>query len=92
MAYERADPGHLLGSAVVSGFGRQPTALTHRTFHSWQRGLYPCFHDRSCCGVALRESKIAKKNRRLIWCAFLSSFAFAPTVVALTPLLVARRK
>jgi hypothetical protein len=43
-------------------------------------------------GVALRESKIAQKNRRLIWCAFLSSFAFAPTVVALTPLLLTRRR
>jgi hypothetical protein len=43
-------------------------------------------------GVALRESKIAQKNRRLIWCAFLSSFAFAPTVVTLTPLLLARRR
>jgi hypothetical protein len=41
-------------------------------------------------GVALRESEIAQKNRRLIWCAFLSSFAFGPTVVALTPLLLAR--
>ena len=43
-------------------------------------------------GVALRESKTAQKNRRLIWSAFLSSFAFAPTVVALTPLLLARRR
>jgi Kef-type K+ transport system membrane component KefB len=43
-------------------------------------------------GVALRESKIAQKNRRLLWCAFLSSFAFAPTVVALTPLLLTRRR
>jgi ethanolamine transporter EutH len=43
-------------------------------------------------GVALRESKIAQKNRRLIWCAFLSSFAFAPMVVALTPLLLTRRR
>jgi hypothetical protein len=43
-------------------------------------------------GVALRESKIAQKNRRLIWCAFVSSFAFAPTVVALTPLLLTRRR
>ena len=43
-------------------------------------------------GVALRESKIAQKNRRLIWCAYLSSYAFAPTVVALTPLLVILRK
>jgi predicted permease len=43
-------------------------------------------------GVALRESKIAQKNRRLIWCAFLSSFAFAPTVVALTRLLLTRRR
>jgi hypothetical protein len=42
-------------------------------------------------GVALRESKTAQKNRRLIWSAFLSSFAFAPTVVALTPLLARRR-
>jgi hypothetical protein len=47
---------------------------------------------RSKPGVALRESKIAHKNRRLIWCAFLSSFAFAPTVVALTPLLLTRRR
>jgi Kef-type K+ transport system membrane component KefB len=43
-------------------------------------------------GVALRELKIAQKNRRLLWCAFLSSFAFAPTVVALTPLLLTRRR
>jgi hypothetical protein len=43
-------------------------------------------------GAALRESKIAQKNRRLMWCAFLSSFAFAPTVVALTPLLLTRRR
>ena len=43
-------------------------------------------------GVALRESKIAQKNRRLIWCAFLCSFAFAPTLVALTPLLLSRRR
>jgi hypothetical protein len=43
-------------------------------------------------GVALRESKIAQKNRRLVWCAFLSSFAFAPTVVTLTPLLLTRRR
>jgi hypothetical protein len=43
-------------------------------------------------GVALRESKIAQKNRRLLWCAFLSSFAFAPTVAALTPLLLTRRR
>jgi hypothetical protein len=42
-------------------------------------------------GVALREST-AQKNRLLIWSAFLSSFAFAPTVVALTPLLLARRR
>jgi hypothetical protein len=40
--------------------------------------------------VVLRESKIAQKNRRVIWCAFLVSFAFAPTVVALTPLLLTR--
>ena len=43
-------------------------------------------------GVALRESKTAQKNRRLIWSAFLSSFAFAPTIVALTPLLLTRRR
>jgi hypothetical protein len=43
-------------------------------------------------GVALRESKIVTNNRRLIWCAFLICFAFAPTVVALTPLLVILRK
>ena len=43
-------------------------------------------------GVALRESKIVTNNRRLIWCAFLTCFAFAPTVVALTPLLVILRK
>jgi hypothetical protein len=41
-------------------------------------------------GVALRESKIVTNNRRLIWCAFLACFAFAPTVVALTPLPVIR--
>ena len=35
-------------------------------------------------GVALRDSKIAAKNRRLLWGAFLISFAFAPTVVVLT--------
>jgi hypothetical protein len=43
-------------------------------------------------GVALRDSKIATKNRRLLWGAFLVSFAFAPTVCALTPLLIALRK
>jgi hypothetical protein len=43
-------------------------------------------------GVALRESKIVTNNRRLIWCAFLICLAFAPTVVALTPLLVILRK
>lgn len=43
-------------------------------------------------GLALREAKIAQKNRRLIWCAFLGSFAFAPTVVVLTPLLLSRRR
>jgi hypothetical protein len=42
-------------------------------------------------GVALRESKIAQKNRPLIWCAFLVSFAFAPVVIAVTPLLIRRR-
>jgi hypothetical protein len=39
-------------------------------------------------GVALRNSKIVTKNRRLLWGAFLVSFAFAPTVVALTPLII----
>jgi hypothetical protein len=43
-------------------------------------------------GVALRDSKIATKNRRLLWGAFLVSFAFAPTVCALTPLLITLRK
>ena len=43
-------------------------------------------------GVALRESKIVTNNRRLIWCAFFTCFAFAPTVVALTPRLVILRK
>ena len=43
-------------------------------------------------GVALRETKVTQKNRRLIWCAFLSSFAFAPTVVALTPLLLTHHR
>jgi hypothetical protein len=43
-------------------------------------------------GVALRESKIVTNNRRLIWCAFVTCFAFAPTVVALTPLLLTRRR
>ena len=43
-------------------------------------------------GVAFRDSKIATNNRRLIWGAFLVSFAFAPTVVALTPLLITLRK
>jgi hypothetical protein len=46
----------------------------------------------AAAGVALRESKIARKNHRLIWCAFLSSFVFAPMVVALTPWLLARRR
>ena len=32
-------------------------------------------------GLALRESKIVTNNRRLMWCAFLICFAFAPTVV-----------
>lgn len=39
-------------------------------------------------GVALRDSKVVTKKRRLIWCAFLVCFAFAPTVVALTPILI----
>ena len=39
-------------------------------------------------GVALRDSAIATKHRRLLWAAFLESFAFAPTVVALTPHLI----
>jgi hypothetical protein len=43
-------------------------------------------------GVALRESRIATKNRRLVWGAFFVCFAFAPTVVALTPLLITLRK
>jgi hypothetical protein len=43
-------------------------------------------------GVALRDSKIATKHRRLIWGAFLVCFAFAPTVVTLTPLLITPRK
>jgi hypothetical protein len=43
-------------------------------------------------GMALRDSKIVTRNRRLIWGAFLVCFAFAPTVVALTPLLIALRK
>ena len=43
-------------------------------------------------GVALRDSKIATKHRRLIWGAFLVCFAFAPTVVALTPPLINLRK
>jgi ethanolamine transporter EutH len=43
-------------------------------------------------GVTLRESKFARKNRRLTWCLFLSSFVLAPTVVALTPWLMARRR
>jgi len=43
-------------------------------------------------GVALRESKIVQKNRRLLWGAFFSSFAFAPTLVGLTPLLLTRRR
>lgn len=43
-------------------------------------------------GVALRDSKVATKNRRLLWGALLVSFAFAPTVCALTPLLVTLRK
>jgi hypothetical protein len=33
-------------------------------------------------GVALRDSKVPTKNRRLLWGAFLVSFAFAPTVCA----------
>ncbi len=36
-------------------------------------------------GVALRDSKIATENRRLLWAALLVSFAFAPIVCALTP-------
>jgi len=43
-------------------------------------------------GVALRDSEFATKNRQLIWGAFLVCFAFAPTVVALTPLLITLRK
>ena len=43
-------------------------------------------------GVALRDSRIATKHRRLLWGAFLVSFAFAPTVCALTPLLITLRK
>ena len=43
-------------------------------------------------GVALRDSKIVTKNRRLLWGAFLGSFAFSPTVVALTLLLSTHRK
>lgn len=43
-------------------------------------------------GLALRNSKIATKTRRLIWGVFLVCFAFAPTVVALTPLLITLRK
>jgi hypothetical protein len=38
-------------------------------------------------GVALRDSKIATKYRRLLWGAFLVSFAFAPTLCVLTLLL-----
>jgi hypothetical protein len=43
-------------------------------------------------GVVVRESRIAKNNRRLIWCVFLICFALAPTFVVLTPLLVILRK
>ena len=43
-------------------------------------------------GVALRDSEIATTNRRLIWGLFLVCFAFAPTLVALTPLLITLRK
>lgn len=43
-------------------------------------------------GLELRDSKIATKNRRLIWGVFLVCVAFAPTVVALTPLLITLRK
>jgi hypothetical protein len=43
-------------------------------------------------GVMLRDSKIATKYRPLLWGAFLVCFAFAPTVVALTPLSITRRK
>ena len=43
-------------------------------------------------GLALRDSKIATKNRGLIWGVFLACFAFAPTVVALTPLLMTLRR
>jgi hypothetical protein len=42
-------------------------------------------------GAALRDTKVALKNRSLIWCAFLISFAFAPTVIAVSPLLTRRR-
>jgi hypothetical protein len=34
-------------------------------------------------GVALRDSKIAAKHRRLIWVVFLACFAFAPAYVYL---------
>jgi hypothetical protein len=91
MAYERVDPGRicwdLLWFQALLSDHNDPFVIGLATLVS-----IPVSVIAVATGVVLRESKIAQKNRRLIWCAFLSSFAFAPTVVALTPLLLARRR
>jgi len=60
-----------------------PFAIGLATFASVPVSMFAVF-----AGVALRDSKIATKNRRLLWGAFLGSFAFAPIAVALTLLTV----
>ena len=86
----------LVGYAVASGFGGQPMESMRRGFHgllSYQTSAsIPVSIIALFAGVALRDSKITTKNRRLLWGTFLVSFAFAPTVCAFTPLLTTLRK
>jgi len=52
-----------------------PFAIGLATFASILVSMFAVF-----TGVALRDSKIVAKNRRLLWGAFLVSFAYAPII------------
>ena len=96
MAYDRVDPGRTCWDLLWLQ-AWWPSDRIDATYVLFVIGMatlasIPVSVTAVVAGMALRDSKTATKNRRLIWSAFLVCFAFAPTVVALTTLLINLRK
>jgi hypothetical protein len=74
-------------AGIFCGFRLWPqTDAVDASFVSFGIGLAVCTSIPAsitavAAGVALREAKIVKSNHRLLWCAFVVCFAFAPAVV-----------